>query len=86
MPLAGPVETNLGFCRNYWESGATLVGCVFGPARGHAATTSNSLPGYEADTEDNVLRGRWTQSLGGIIWVSPWIHLQSGKAWCDEPG
>lgn len=52
MPLAVSVRTNLWFCRNYWETGAKLVGCVSGLPRGDVAYVGKSLPGYEADMEE----------------------------------
>lgn len=83
VPLAGPIRTNLWFCRKYWECGAKLVECVRS-FQGLCCCLGKRLSGYEADTEDrNTEREVDTDSWRHPL--SSWIHLKLDKAWFYEP-
>ena len=50
------------------ESGAKLVGCMSGPARGQVAPKGRSPGEYELRKKGG-LKNRWLQSHGGILGV-----------------
>lgn len=74
VSLAVSIRTNLWFCRNYWETGAKLVGCVSGLPRGDVASMGKAHLDMKQTRKRRVLRDRWTQSLSSNIWalVSTW--------------
>lgn len=84
VPLAVSIRMNLWFCRDYWEAGARLVGCVLVFPGAMQSPWEKPTPGYEADTEERSTE-RQVDTKSQQYHLSPWIHLKLDKAYFYEP-